>query len=353
MIKSLIATSLLLFATSNKSISYERKNPNRAYEDTVTLHGQYVLRDDFEPYIQAFIESHTNGYYDFNYTAESALDGIKATFNYNSIWYIGNIVTLYVALDITDTYSDTSLYFNYDVDDDGTGITWEITDEPITYYETLNDLADSLDSTAEQNSAKNQCLWVQNYYTITKEAWEVFNCFYTMSGNYYMTAYNGYYTFVNAWTKMNNINYWKWPIQFLADNVLYNEIGCWDEHFNRLYAYMETTYDETVEKNIYTDISAGMDTNRTGYNIKNNQVWINGFIPTWLKSKMDSVGIFGYVQPVQQEYSFFEFFAGIMDAPIVMISGLLDFELFGVYAFTALAGLMTVLLIVAIIKKVI
>ena len=352
MIKSLIATSLLLFATSNKSISYESKNPLKENE-TVTLHGQYVLRDNFKPYVETLIQKYGNGTHAFNYTIESALDGLKATFYYNNNWYIGNVEVLTIELYIyNNSYNNSDIYFAYSVDDNGTGMQWSIEEIPLNEIDDLSEMCDRFTGT-QTNSAQYQCIWIQNYYTVSRESWEVFNCFYTMSGNYYMTAYNGYYTFINAWTKMNNINYWKWPIQFLADNVLYNEIGCWDEHFNRLYAYMETTYNETVEYCIYNDIAAGMNTNRTGYNMKNNQVWINGFIPTWLKSKMDSVGIFGYVQPVQQEYSFFEFFAGIMDAPIVMISGLLDFELFGVYAFTALAGLMTVLLIVAIIKKVI
>lgn len=90
--------------------------------------------------------------------------------------------------------------------------------------------------------------------------------------------------------------------------------------------------------------------NGTYNNIGN--IHITGLLPKYVRNALESYGIFQYVNDTPPT-TWYEMILSTMDAPIYYLRQLLSFELFGINLFIAFSGLMTLLVVIFVIKKVI
>lgn len=177
------------------------------------------------------------------------------------------------------------------------------------------------------------------YYTETRN--NAFSNFFTTLNNAYITSYNGYFNFA--------LNYSSTDLDlrgtFIIDNNLYYEVL--DRDNGNLYGY----YYDYVEGNRVFKYKRIFGSNVAP---KNRNIFMQvSKLPNSQRDMLNQVGVFAYVQPEVQSYTFGEFFFSILDAPIYYLSSLFSFELFGVNMFMALTSLLTLAILVLVIKKVI
>lgn len=335
MLGSLLASILLATSFGTPLLKH---NPNKVSGDTYSLHGAYVLRDNFAPYYTEFIDKYEDNYYSFSQNFTTGENNYyRCLFYYNSNYYYGGFDTFTLALDVHN--NDCDITINLDMDDNGTGSTIIVPDADKEDADTLVSL---FNYATNNNSVKYHILYINNYIRITQQDYDIFNVFYTASGNEYNTYYNGYYTFVNNWT---NTFYWSVPMTFIADNNMYNVLTRLGDT-NGLRAYS----DAYMENNTYPHLDVY---DSSGYHLKDRTVYIGGMIPNWLYDKMSIVGTWGYVPKPVEEYTFGEFLFSIMDAPVYYLYSLFNVEIFGMNLFIAFSSLITLCIVVFVIKKII
>lgn len=170
---------------------------------------------------------------------------------------------------------------------------------------------------------------------VSANGYKLFNCFFTNEGNDFVTSYSGWYTFTNTNLSFNySINGF-----FTVNNNLYNNL----EYIG---------YNCTA--NLY-----GLDTfsqllviDNKVLQVDNSILLNNVLIPYYTRDTMTTCGVFAYVyEPV--EYTFGDMVFSVMDAPVYMLSQLFSFELFGLQFYVAFMGIVTVVLICFVLKKII
>lgn len=195
-------------------------------------------------------------------------------------------------------------------------------DEDISYGDYLTDLHDE---------SAQLVLFFPTPYNVTENAYKIFNAIYTSEGNDFVTNYSGWYTITNTnvslWYNINGF--------FIVDNNSYNNIYYRDYNCT---AYLDTDV-LTVVDNKKLMVSSAI-------------LFNNVLIARYQRDELIRGGVFNYVyEPV--EYTFGEMIFSVVDAPIYMLSQLFSFELFDIQFYVAFMGIVTVVLICFVLKKII
>lgn len=167
---------------------------------------------------------------------------------------------------------------------------------------------------------------------VTKNAYNVWCSFFTQKGNNFVTMYNGYYTQSNF--DIDN-DYSVYGSMFINNN-LYNEYSVFD---NSSWGELNDDYRTYIVNNGMLE-----GDNRILFN--------NVLIPIEIYDYMSVNGVFAYTyEPVN--YTFGELIFNIIDAPIYMLSQLFSFTLFGIEFYIAFIGIVTIILICFIVRKIV
>lgn len=180
----------------------------------------------------------------------------------------------------------------------------------------------------------NLIIYFTERFYLEKNAYNLFMCMFTQEGNAEVVNYNGYYSFLN---NLNGVNEnWYLYGHITANNNLYNYI-CYIEGDS--WANLNGEYQEDIVDN---------------YKLIGSRLVLmnNVLIPKAMQQMMLNTGAFTYVyEPVQ--YTFADMIFNVVDAPIYMLSQLFSFKLFGVELYVAFTGVLTLLLMMFLVRKMI
>lgn len=340
MFKELFASILL--STSFGTPVLKHHTPLRANE-SYQLHGTYVFRDNFEEMYDYFYETYPNGTYLFSqdFSAIGGSNYYRNLFSYNSNFYYGGFDSFTLGIRKDTSILEVKMY--YDMDDNGVSSIIDIDYQDAGGILELTDLYLGADN---QNTINYHAIYINNYLRVSKQDFDIFNVFYTSNGNFYNTAYNGYYTFVNNWS---NSFYWTVPVTTVVDNNMHDMLtrDTTGGGNNGLIAY--STYYQDTNAQYSTLIYDGE--NHT-YPIRNRTIYLSGLMPNWLFNKFRACGTFGFVPQPVESYTFGEFFFSIIDAPVYYLWSLFNIDLFGLNLFIAFCSMITLCIIVVVIRKV-
>ena len=331
MLGNLIASVIISCGVACSTPRIER--PRQAYVNT--LNNGYCLKhvDDQEPYFTGQLFD-ADVYLDFNDIAP------QYTF------YFGN----------GDVYSDFAYTFekvdfaslSYDYQSNEIGIYIEYYDlnfnlyigEGMTFADLLNHVPNGYD-------LEYLAVATSQVVNIGEDAFNLFSTVFGRENNSAYIYYTGWYTFL-ASPRPSSVN--RLVSTHLFTNLTYNG-----------YLYNEML----VENGRSTDLNISFSNSRSeygviafqyddgGWKIKDNRVYFSGaLISDKDVERLQLIGTFGFV-PSSTEYTLSDLFFDIGDTPVVFITGLFDFELFGVNFAVAFMGVITLMIMVFLIRKVI
>lgn len=329
MFKSLIATALLSFsvgvksidqreaATTNQSIyvngSYNFQQSYGFDTDDFDLNDYNIVFDDISD-----VKSYSNpiSYYESNTAHFYYLSSIN--FNTNT----GYRDLMVLTFNIYDVYSTDSFSVRiYDGD---------------YVYDVDSDYADMI-------------INFRNTYILTGDEAKLFNIFFTKEDNELTTTYNGYYSFNNG---LSSINSW----YFISGAFSFN---------NRVYNIFTNKGDGVLGSSPVTIVGSYYNVESNSYFMQqfnlpfdrnyvssNNVLMSNAKMSKTSYNVLASYGVFAYQHdPGYDDSDWKDLLFSVMDSPIYMISRLLNFELFGINLYIALAGLLTIVIIVFCVRK--
>lgn len=231
--------------------------------------------------------------------------------------------------------------------------TWYYTIQCLYYPDWEYPASYSYEITMIGEELENQDTYCQNFVIYVPQLYNIdynnqatrFLTRLDRTANQYMTTYNGWYylTTTNANTQFELIG------NYIVDNQIYN-------FFEKIGKNMEVSTPSWIAPDVPDELrgtpKAIYQNNK--WQISNRNIYIsNVMIPKSTYQKMESIGIFAYVQPQTEQYSFSEFFFSIMDAPLYYIQSMFSWELFGVEVYVAFISMLTIVVILTIVKKVI
>ena len=187
------------------------------------------------------------------------------------------------------------------------------------------------------------CLHTQNF---TENQYKLFNTVFGHQNNSFYTYYTGWYSMVREFNFSAN-DYW---FSNIIASQMYN---------NQLYQFSQFHVSEEALSLSFSYATLSGDTFgydaivRNVYQTKANRIYFTGaLISDKDLIRLNSIGAFTYaVEDV--DYSFADLFFDIGDTPVVFITHLLDFELFGINFAVAFMGLVSLICMVFLIRKVI
>lgn len=319
MFKTLFAT--LMLATSMATPNLQHK-PKKAAEETTTINGYYNLKDEM---------SWPNQSGTFSIVQES--DNIEAYVYVNARYYkINNLRLSYsftnpptsslsIAGNVYDWYNDENINISYGASNT-TGNYQEL-----KYYDSSNILG--------------LILYFPSSFYYQSSRNNAFKDFFTRENNEFIESYSGYFSFALNYTNSVIIDV---RGSFLIDNNLYYEI--YDYEHDEMWArYVSYNNENEITKNkcfMADDIAP-----------QNRNIYMNvPKIPKAIKQQFETFGVFDYVEQ-HVPTSWYDMILSTMDAPIYYLTSMMNFELFGINLFMAFSSILTLVIIVAVIKKVI
>lgn len=333
MFKEIIATCLITFSCSSKSL-YKDNKQNAYVGDSYCCSGAYCLKDE----------------YDFNAVREymifwqlSTLDLQIQTTNRNDLTVFGGMYDDEMYTHDLETlkihFTNSLSYIKCDILMDSSREEWSASLENVHGGETIDDWTEEGEFTY---TAPNLVISFNIEWYLTGNDIEIFNSLFTKEGNRYVRAYNGYYHFNNGnWHNNNEYDfYYSYGAYFMFQSYIFNTLSYNSDMVQFVYLSKDNTvqsYVRPYDHGTYTDVG---------------NVIVNGLLPQRVRQWMNSNGVFQYVQP-DNDSTWYEMILATMDAPIYYLKQLLGFELFGMNLFIAFSSLLTLVIIIAIIKKVI
>lgn len=327
MLKELLAT--LFLATSFGTPKITRSSPSKAYVgSTYVCTGAYTFQDEFD----------FTAIYD-------ALGGVTShtltigTINRNDITMFGKPTgDDYATWDLQEMEiyidDDHTARIDFDSRNDFNWQVFDIVDSnDIAYVEYTGDF--------EYLTTNFVMTFNEEYYLTGVDA-IIFNTLFNKSGNRYVQYYNGYYHYNNGNWFSNTYapTYYDFGALFMTQGYIFNSYS---------YDTSKVSYN-TMYKNGTTQSYVVAYDNGNYTNLSN--ITIQGLLPVRVRQCLNSTGQFQFVNDTPNT-SWYEMILATMDAPIYYLKNLLGFELFGMNLFIAFASLMTLMLIIAIIKKVV
>lgn len=177
----------------------------------------------------------------------------------------------------------------------------------------------------------------------------VFNTLFTKDNNYLTTTYTGYYNFnLNLQSINTNVAVFG-PITF--DNQLFKLFtnknnGVLGGSTQLLFL----GYDLDIDSYVYSPYNLPFDTNLT---VSQNLLLSGVKMSLTTYNNLSNVGVFNYVRDTSYDDTDFEdLLFTVADTPVYFISQFLSFELFGMNLFVALSGLITLIVVIFIIRKI-
>ena len=337
MIKTLLATGLILIGRFAPHISLDHKPKQDAYNSNQVLKGAYTFNDEFD---YNYFESKHKDIDDVNLNINSTTAEMDVkVFMYGQAWQM---------------YGLSHLYLDYDDDD----YTYRINFYETGYYnvntnwfdsetENVNELASLTPATSNVNNYRT---FIENFvivfyseYYIDENEYDIFNLFFSSNGNRYTQYYNGFYHYNNGNFVQSSYNFTYESPVFMVQNQLTNNL--YHDGTNKVVRYFYYNYYENAQLG---DVYAY--NNNENQNIGN--MHIQGLLPKYVRQCYDAEGIFEYITP-QDDSTWYQMIMACIDAPLKYLSSMFNFELFGLSMFVALCSLMTILIVMQIIKKVI
>ena len=326
MFKALITTCLLTFSScTGIGNDYQYKEHRNNAVSYGGLYGAYVLRDDFTDKLNSYISSHQGqGWYSFEITFTEYDKQIDGLFSNGGNLDIGYLQLLRIGVGAYTNLNNSEIDFFMEINKSDTIYTdITIDEEDANNYNTLNKWINSNVGT-NQDSVKYHTLYFNGNINLVGQSYELFDIFYTSTGNAYNTYYNGYYHCTNSITWSY---YSTFQCQIIVDNVLYTYMSFEPNSWYAIY-----DYDEQITVPIYYN----------GWKVKDMNVFLNGMIPNSIYNMLGTKGTFSYVQPQPpSDFSFQDFFFGIADTPLYYAWSLLNWDLFGLNLFVAFCALCT------------
>lgn len=200
--------------------------------------------------------------------------------------------------------------------------------------DTIQDITDTSSSSMASTYVEYLACAFPYMINISNEQKQLFDVVFGREGNDNFFFYTGWFS-VN-----NSFNYrgadWR---THLISNITYN---------NDLYGRVDF---ECINNTL--DIGFYYGTNTGNYTPTQKHIYFNSVLISEIDySRLENVGSFNFI-PSSQEYTLSDLFFDIGDTPVVFITGLFSFELFGINFAYAFMSLLTLICIVFIIKKVI
>lgn len=317
MFKTIIATCLLTFSCSSGSLKVE--TPKRALNQT-TITGNYCWQTDFD-------------FDDYEYAVDDTIY-LDTDFENLCPFYFGDengmVYLHHIYFDCSSEgffvdfqwFTTTSTTLNSKSFNVYTGNDWTDTGYPELHF------------------------YLFNQYYLDVDMFDTFNHLFSHEANPSIYTYNGYYTINRQSTLTNNIGVTGYII---FDNIIY---------FN-MYHYRDNLFNYIAfqKANNYVDVN-GQSTPKVvsqstpmGTTVQ-AQIYFNGVMMSQRsKERLNAVGVFNYVADHNNE-GFYDLMYSVVDSPIRFLMSLMSFDLLGVSFFYAFIGLVTLIVLVAVIKKV-
>lgn len=328
MFKSLIATALLSFSVGAKSIDHRE---SAATNQSIYVNGSYNFQqsftfdtDDFDlsDYNIVFDNSDVKSYSNpiSFYNSNSSHFYYLSSINFNTNTGVSDLIIL--TFNIYDVYSVNSFSVRFY---DGDYI-----------YDVDSDYADMI-------------INFRNTYILTGDEAKLFKIFFTKEDNDLTTTYNGYYSFNNNISSINNWFFISGAISF--NNRVYNVFTNKGDGVVGSSATAICGSYFNIEQNQYYMQSFGLPFDRN-YVSSNNVLMSNAKMSKVSYNILTNYGVFAYQHdPTYDDADWKDLLFSVMDSPIYMISRLLNFQLFGINLYLALAGLLTIVIIVFCVRK--
>ena len=207
MFKTLIATCLLTFSScTGIGNDYRKKETRNNAVGFNNVYGSYVLRDDFTSKMESFYENHTQTrYYSLNISFELYNNDVNALYYQNGNIAIADLETLTIGIqrNLGDA-EDADVTFYAKINATETIITEiEVVDAPfydcydlslwLSHHYASNNISGVVDE-----SIMYHTLYFNTNVNLSSIEYDLFDIFYTNTGNAYNTYYNGWYHCVNA-----------------------------------------------------------------------------------------------------------------------------------------------------------
>lgn len=325
MIKTLFATALLSFSVGAKSIDHREAATNQA----TYVNGSYNFKDSFDFDTDEFDLSDYEIVFEDIGSVKSYLNPMSFIDGGGHFYYVYKINfntnspnTIALTFYYYDVHSSSSFSFSVGNGDNITGLDTDYNDLIINFRQT---------------------------YILAGDEAKLFNYVFTKEDNVLTTTYNGYYSFSN---NLSSINSWF----FISGAISFN---------NRVYNVFTNKGDGVVgsspsavcgsyfniQQNQYYMQSFGLPFDRN-YVSSNNVLMSNAKMSKSSYNVLSNAGVFAYQHDTSYDDSDWkDLLFSVMDSPIYMISRLLNFEIFGINLYIALAGLLTIVVIVFCVRK--
>lgn len=311
MFKELVVTGLLSFSVGSHSL--QPRNANRLY----SLYGCYCMNEEFDVDVTSLSNDAVVIDYNVYYDAFMLFHLENDNYIYNTT--IRTFEFNYVDVDTFEVHLYDGEY----------SLRQEIT--------TGDDIYDLY------TEMQIMVLFFPTPYYVSEYTYQVFNCFYNNNGNPFVTKYSGWYSFnTSSISTYNGIFTFNGFIT--ADNNLYNYIDYRNKTCTCYIRGVDYQYGVNGGSTVVVDNGV----------LKSNVPLLlsDVLIPDYIRTQMLLVGTFSYTYtPV--EYTFGDMVFSVVDAPIYMLSQLFSFELFGLQFYVAFMGVVTILLICFIVRKVV
>ena len=354
MFLNLIASCLLSVAVGTSSVFVEEHkevqvqeyldSPRNALYGSDYLYQQYVFK-------------YWDTQYDTPFYTESLFDdnvSINIDSNIDNDYYSPLVATNYSTSNNSYIYGDliapNNFFMNYSADTDTISISVTFGSSTFNFYFGINDeviYSDNLDQTIF-------CVYFIDYYSLNDNQLKLF---FTVFTSYFdetlFTNYTGWYHMSDRFLTSNYL-YYSVMGSMLYGNKFYNLMSC--IRVNNPGVVVLGSIDFTYMSNGYkTDLTAYpvYTSDVAHFSEYQSNVMMSGcFMTQDTYDKLTLYGAFDYV-PNDIEYGLDDLFISIADTPIQFVTGLFSFELFGTTFSVAVLGILTVMCIIFIIRKVV
>ena len=294
----------------------------RSVNSIHTIVGGYNFKDTFTLDILDFPEGYTGKVYYFDNTERER----SCPFNYDGgFGFLKSIQINYSSL-ISGAY----LILNYyDINNTDYMVDFRV-------YNTLSNLNEEYQTIFFH--VINSVYFEDNDYAL-------FNAIFTHDDNAYVKTYNGYFTFLNGGyilddTRLNIFGSTTWNNSLSYTFNLYSDNDVYINSYERL------IYD--VQNSKYVVQSDYLRSNND-----NPYIYFNGVKLTYdsFNAINNHLGVFTFV-PSTDTSDFEDLLFSIADTPLYFIVSLFNFEMLGINLYIALAGLLTLVIVIVIIRKI-
>lgn len=330
MFKTLLATLMLSTSFGTPLI---KTTPYKA-QNYQNINGSYTLTDtyDYEKF--------------FNNVPSTQYLSLEIT-THDDMYLFGN------GIQTNDLYS-IFLQYNYEGSENFEIMIYTDDSQPrYTAYFTKNEATNITDLTHvgnfTQQLIENFVISFISERTISGNEMYLWNFFFTKNGNRYTQYYNGYYHYNNDnwYNPVTNFDY-QYGAYYMTDSTIFNCIAQNSPSYLNSVYYYSMYYDSEG----FQYVKGGVYYYKQGTYEKTTNIQITGLLPKMVRDGLNAEGVFQFVNDLEPT-TWYEMILSTMDAPLYFLTSLFSFELFGINLMLAFSGLLTLLVIIVVIKKVV